>query len=59
LLCQFAKELVWTSAMVKGLLAGIASSKDGESAENALQAMTDEIAEEYSIFPASELAEAA
>jgi hypothetical protein len=45
--------------MVKGLLAGIAESKDGESAENALQAMTDEIAEEYSIFPESELAEAA
>jgi hypothetical protein len=59
LLCQFAKELVWTSAMVKGLLAGIASSKDGESAENALQELVDAIAEEYSIFPASELADAA
>jgi hypothetical protein len=59
LLCQFAKELVWTSAMVKGLLAGIADSKDGENAENALQELVDAIAEEYSIFPASELADAA
>ena len=43
----------------QGLVAGIADSKDGEAAEQALQAMVDEIAEEYSIFPAQELAEAA
>jgi hypothetical protein len=59
LLCQFAKELVWTSAMVKGLLAGIANSKDAESAVQALQVLVDDIGEEYSIYPDSELAEAA
>jgi hypothetical protein len=59
LLCQFAKELVWTSAMVKGLLAGIANSKDAESAVQALQVLVDDIGEEYSIYPESELAEAA
>jgi hypothetical protein len=58
-LCQFAKEQVWTSAMVKGLLAGIANSKDAESAVQALQVLVDDIAEEYSIYPESELAEAA
>jgi hypothetical protein len=56
---DFAKQFVWTAAMVKGLVAGIGDSKDGEAAEQALQAMVDEIAEEYSIFPAQELAEAA
>jgi hypothetical protein len=56
---DFAKQFVWTAAMVKGLVAGIADSKDGEAAEEALHAMVDEIAEEYSIFPAQELAEAA
>jgi hypothetical protein len=56
---DFAKKFVWTAAMVKGLVAGIGDSKDGEAAEKALQAMVDEIAEEYSIFPAQELAEAA
>src|SRR5262249_38089529 len=56
---DFAKQFVWTSAMVKGLIAGIAESKDGERAEQALQELSDSIAEEYSIFPASELAEAA
>ena len=30
---DFAKQLVWTSAMVKGLIAGIAESKDAEQAE--------------------------
>jgi hypothetical protein len=59
LLCQFAKELVWTSAMVKGLLAGIANSKDAESAVQALQVLVDDVGEEYSIYPESELAEAA
>jgi hypothetical protein len=59
LLCQFAKELVWTGAMVKGLLAGIANSKDAESAVRALQVLVDDIGEEYSIYPESELAEAA
>jgi hypothetical protein len=56
---DFAKKFVWTAAMVKGLVAGIGDSKDGEAAEKALQAMVDEIAEEYSIFPAAELKEAA
>jgi hypothetical protein len=56
---DFARQFVWTAAMVKGLVAGIGDSKDGEAAEQALQAMVDEIAEEYSIFPAQELAEAA
>src|SRR5262245_34465636 len=56
---DFAKQFVWTSAMVKGLIAGIADSKDGEAAEKALQTLVDAIAEEYSIFPATELAEAA
>jgi hypothetical protein len=53
---DFAKQFVWTAAMVKGLVAGIGDSKDGQAAEEALQAMVDEIAEEYSIFPAAELA---
>jgi hypothetical protein len=56
---DFAKQFVWTSAMVKGLIAGIADSKDGEAAEKALQTLVDAISEEYSIFPAAELAEAA
>jgi hypothetical protein len=56
---DFAKQFVWTAAMVKGLIAGIADSKDGEAAEEALQTIVDEIAEEYSIFPATEVAEAA
>jgi hypothetical protein len=56
---DFAKQFVWTAAMVKGLIAGIADSKDGEAAEKALQTLVDAIAEEYSIFPAAELAEAA
>jgi hypothetical protein len=56
---DFAKQFVWTSAMAKGLIAGIADSKDGEAAEKALQTLVDAIAEEYSIFPAAELAEAA
>src|SRR5262249_15329196 len=56
---DFAKQFVWTAPMVKGLIAGIADSKDGEAAEKALQTMVDAIAEEYSIFAAAELAEAA
>jgi hypothetical protein len=56
---DFAKQFAWTSAMVKGLIAGIADSKDGQAAEKALQTLADAIAEEYSIFPAAELSEAA
>jgi hypothetical protein len=56
---DFAKQFVWTADMVKGLVAGIGDSKDGEAAEQALQTLVDCIADEYSIFPAQELAEAA
>ena len=45
--------------MVKGLVAGIGDSKDGEAAEEAMQTLVDCIADEYSIFPAQELSEAA
>jgi hypothetical protein len=34
LLREVAKQLVWTAPMVKGLLAGIADSQAGESAES-------------------------
>ena len=56
---DFAKQFVWTTAMVKGLVAGIADSKDGEAAEEALQTLVDCIADEYSIFPAKEYLEEA
>jgi hypothetical protein len=56
---DFAKQFVWTAAMVKGLVAGIADSKDGESAEEAMRALVDCIADEYSIFPAKEYLEEA
>jgi hypothetical protein len=51
---DFAKQFVWTAAMVKGLVAGIADSKDGEAAEEAMQTLVDCIADEFSIFPAQE-----
>jgi hypothetical protein len=55
----FAQEFVWSAAMVKGLIDGIANSKDAEKAQEALQLIVDTIGEEYSIFPQSELEEAA
>jgi hypothetical protein len=58
-MCDFAKELVWTPGMAKSLIDGIANSKDAESAMRAMQAMVDFIAEEYSVYPQSELEEAA
>jgi hypothetical protein len=56
---DFATQFVWTAAMVKGLVAGIADSKDGEAAEEAMQTLVDCIADEYSIFPAKEYLEEA
>jgi hypothetical protein len=56
---DFAKQFVWTVPMAKGLVAGIADSKDGKAAQEAIQALVDEIAEEYSIYPAKEYDEAA
>jgi hypothetical protein len=56
---DFAKQFVWTAAMVMGLVAGIADSKDGEAAEVAMQTLVDHIADEYSIFPAKEYFEEA
>src|SRR5262249_52011968 len=56
---DFAKELVWTDAMVKGLIDGIANSKDAVSAHEAMQTLVNTIADEYSIYPESELEEAA
>jgi len=56
---DFAKQFVWTAAMVMGLVAGIADSKDGEAAEVAMQTLVDHIADEYSIFPAKEYLEEA
>jgi hypothetical protein len=58
-MADFAKRVDWTMAAIKGLVAGIADGKNGDKAEQALQNLVDNIAEEYSIFPASELAEAA
>src|SRR5262249_39689883 len=54
---DFAQQFVWTVPMVKGLVAGIADSKDGEAAEEAMQTLVDCIADEYSIFPAKEYLE--
>src|SRR5262249_38546744 len=59
MMCDFAKELVWTVAMAKGLVDGIANSKDAESAQEAMQALVNVIADEYSIYPESELEDAA
>jgi hypothetical protein len=56
---DFAKQFVWTAAMVKGVIAGIAESKDAEAAQHAMQTMVDTIGEEYGIFPESELSDAA
>jgi hypothetical protein len=52
---DFAQEFVWTAAMVKGLVDGIASSKDPEAAQEAMQTLVDTIGEEYGIYPASEV----
>jgi hypothetical protein len=52
---DFAKEFVWTAAMVKGLIDGIASSEDAEAAQEAMQVMVDTIGDEYGIYPASEV----
>ena len=54
---DFAKQFVWTAAMIKGLVAGMADSKDGEAAEEAMQSLVDHIVDEYSIFPAKEYLE--
>ena len=51
---DFAKQFVWTDAMVKGLIDGIANSKDAESAQQAMQMMVNVIGEEYSLYPDSE-----
>ena len=59
MLRDFAQKLTWTVAMAKGLVDGIASSQDPESAQEALQTLVDTIGEEYGIFPESELKEAA
>jgi hypothetical protein len=58
-MCDFAKELVWTAGMGKSLADGIANSKDAESAMAAMQAMVDYLADEYSVYPSDELAEEA
>ena len=57
MLAGFAKQLVWTNPMVKGLLDGLADSKDADSAQEALQTIVDTIGDEYGIFPASEVEE--
>ena len=56
---DFAKQFVWTDAMVKGLIDGMANSKDAESAQEAFQTLVDTIGDEYGIYPKSELEEAA
>ena len=56
---DFAKKLKWTVAMAKGLVAGIAESMDPESAQEAMQAIVNEIGDGYGIYPESELDEAA
>src|SRR5262249_24500553 len=55
---DFAKQCVWTVPMVKGLIDGIARSKDAEAAQEAIQALVDTIGDEYGIFPESEYEEA-
>ena len=55
MLAGFAKQLVWTNPMVKGLLDGLADSQDADSAPEALQTIVDTIGDEYGIFPQSEL----
>ena len=56
---DFAKRFHWNAAAVKGLIAGIADGKDAEKAQQSLQDLVDNIGEEYGIFPASEVADAA
>ena len=55
MLAGFARQLVWTNPMVKGLLDGLADSQDAESAQEALQTIVDTIGDDYGIFPQSEL----
>jgi hypothetical protein len=55
MMMNFAKQFVWTTPMVKGLLDGIADSKDPESAQEAMQTLVDLIGDEYGIYPQSEL----
>jgi len=57
MLAGFARQLVWTNPMVKGLLDGLADSQDADSAQEALQTIVDTIGEEYGIYPQSELEE--
>jgi hypothetical protein len=59
ILSGFAKLVAWTVPAGKGFIDGIANSADPKSGEETLQAMVDTIADEYSIYPASELEEAA
>jgi hypothetical protein len=59
MMCDFAKKLKWTVAMAKGLVAGIAESLDPETAQEAMQAIVNEIGDGYGIYPESELEEAA
>jgi hypothetical protein len=59
MMMNFAKQFVWTTPMVKGLIDGIADSKDGEAAQEAMQTLVDLIGEEYGIYPQSELKEEA
>jgi hypothetical protein len=57
---DFAKRVIWTAAAIKGLVSGIADNNaGGDKAEQALQDLADCIADEYGIFPAAELREAA
>jgi hypothetical protein len=56
---DFAKRLPWTSAMVKGLVAGIAEMKDAEKAQEALQELVNAIGDDYGIFADSEIKDAA
>jgi hypothetical protein len=59
MLKQFAEQFVWTAPMVKGLLDGIVDSKDAAAGERAMQLIVDTIGEEYSIYPQSEMEDAA
>jgi hypothetical protein len=55
MLAGFAKQLVWTNPMVKGLIDGIADSKDADSAQEAMQTIVDTLDDEYGIYPQSEV----
>jgi hypothetical protein len=56
---DFAKRLACNSAMVKGLVAGIAEMKDAEAAQKALQELVNAVGDDYGIFADAELSEAA